>query len=59
LKGKTVTPELIAKAADAAFEQVEPEDDPVYGSAEYKRELVRTLTERSLLTAFSRARNSE
>jgi CO/xanthine dehydrogenase FAD-binding subunit len=50
-----VTFELIGKVADAAFEEVEPEDDPLYGSSEYKKELVRTLTERSLLAAWKRA----
>lgn len=55
LVGKQVTFELIGKVADAAFEEVEPEDDPLYGSSEYKKELVRTLTERSLLSAWKRA----
>jgi len=55
LVGKQVTAELIAKAADAAFEEVEPEADAIYGSSEYKKELVRTLAGRSLLSAWKRA----
>jgi carbon-monoxide dehydrogenase medium subunit len=55
LVGKQLTAELIAKAADAAFEEVEPEADVIYGSSEYKKELVRTLTGRSLLSAWKRA----
>ncbi|MBZ5570844.1 MAG: xanthine dehydrogenase family protein subunit M [Acidobacteriia bacterium] len=54
LVDKKVTPEVIAKAAEAAFEEVEPEADAIYGSSEYKKELVRTLAERSLLSAWKR-----
>lgn len=55
LVGKQLSAELIGKAADAAFEEVDPEADAIYGSSEYKKELVRTLTERSLLSAWKRA----
>jgi aerobic carbon-monoxide dehydrogenase medium subunit len=55
LSGNQVTAELISKAAAAALEEVEPESDLIYGSSEYKRELVCTLTERSLLSAWKRA----
>ena|SRR5438552_1984948 len=55
LTGKQVTAELVSKAAAAAFEEVEPEADAIYGSSEYKKELVRTLTGRSLLSAWQRA----
>jgi len=58
LAGKPVTTATIAKAADAALEEVDPEADPIYGSAEYKKELVRTLTERSLLSAWKRAQQA-
>jgi len=55
LVGKQVSAELIERVAGAAFEEVEPEADALYGSSEYKKELVRTLTGRSLLTAWQRA----
>jgi len=55
LVGKQVTAELIVKAAEAAFEEVEPEADAIYGSSEYKKELVRTMAGRSLQTAWKRA----
>lgn len=55
LNGKQVTAELIQQAANTAFDEVEPEADAIYGSSEYKKELVRTLTERSLRKAWQRA----
>lgn len=55
LVGQSVTAEVIAKAAEAAFQEVEPEADAIYGSSEYKKELVRTLAGRSLQTAWKRA----
>ncbi len=55
LDGKQVTAELIQQAANTAFDEVEPEADAIYGSSEYKKELVRTLTERSLRKAWRRA----
>jgi CO/xanthine dehydrogenase FAD-binding subunit len=55
LDGKQVTAELIQQAANTAFDEVEPEADAIYGSSEYKKELVRTLTERSLRKAWQRA----
>jgi aerobic carbon-monoxide dehydrogenase medium subunit len=55
LVGKQVTADLIVKAAEAAFEEVEPEADAIYGSSEYKKELVRTMAGRSLQTAWKRA----
>ena len=58
LVGKTVTNDVVTKASTAAFEEVDPEADPIYGSSEYKKELVRTLTERSLLSAWKRARQA-
>jgi CO/xanthine dehydrogenase FAD-binding subunit len=55
LVGKQISAEAIAKASEAAFEEVEPEADAIYGSSEYKKELVRTLAGRSLLSAWMRA----
>src|SRR5581483_141446 len=55
LDGQQVTAELIQQAANTAFDEVEPEADAIYGSSEYKKELVRTLTERSLRKAWRRA----
>jgi carbon-monoxide dehydrogenase medium subunit len=56
--GKRITEQLLRNTADTAFDEVEPEDDPIYGSAEYKRELVRTLTHRSVVSAWKRSQHS-
>jgi len=50
LVGKTVTPALIARAAEQAVREVDPISD-VRGSAEYRRELVRVLVRRTLKKA--------
>lgn len=47
LRGKSLTDDTIAAAAQAASEEVSPPDNFI-GSAEYRRELVKILTRRAL-----------
>jgi carbon-monoxide dehydrogenase medium subunit len=47
LIGKTVTPRIIEKAVEKAAEEADPLSD-LRGSAEYRRELVKVLTRRTL-----------
>ena len=54
LIGKPVDEELIAQAAETASSTVEPEILNYHGDADYKRDLVRSLTTRALTTANSR-----
>jgi len=56
LKGKEPTKDRIAEAAKAAAEESKPTDDPLRGSAEYKRAMVRVFAERSLNRALERAK---
>src|SRR5215813_658421 len=55
LVGKKLDDSVIQKAAEIAASESQPMDD-IRGSAEYKRDLVRVLTERALATAVSRAK---
>ena len=55
LKGASINMDTIEKAADAAFEESQPISDAVWGSEEYKREMVRVLTRRGLKKALERA----
>lgn len=55
LKGAAINMETIEKAADTAFEESQPISDAVWGSEEYKREMVRVLTRRGLKKALERA----
>lgn len=55
LVGKTLDDATIQKAAEIAASESQPIDD-IRGSADYKRDLVRVLTERALATAVSRAK---
>ncbi len=50
LVGKAITPELIQQAADQAAAEADPISD-LRGSSEYRRELVRVLTRRTLRRA--------
>lgn len=58
LLGKRVTKESIAEAAAAAAKESSPTDDPIRGSARYKREMAEVFTRRALEKALSRARGS-
>jgi len=49
-----VTPELIERAATAAIDAARPISDQ-RGSADFRRHLVRVLTQRTLTTALARA----
>lgn len=54
LKEKRVSEELLSKAAQKAFMDCSPIDD-VRSSAEYRKEIVKVLTERALQVAIKRA----
>ncbi len=49
----------IEDAAKAAAEESRPMDDPLRGSAAYKRAMVRVFTERALTRALERAKRTE
>jgi len=48
--------ELLEEAASVASEEANPRDSLLRGSAEYRRDLIRTLVKRLLETAIARAR---
>jgi len=54
--GKTLDDKVIEEAAQAASEECKPVDDPLRGSAEYKRAMVKVLTKRALKRALERAK---
>lgn len=54
LEGQTLSDEVLARATDAAVEECSPISD-VRGSAEFRRHIVRVLTERMVREAVSRA----
>jgi carbon-monoxide dehydrogenase medium subunit len=56
LVGKKVGEETIAKASSAASKECSPADDPLRGSAEYKRDMARLFTRRAIELAVARAR---
>jgi aerobic carbon-monoxide dehydrogenase medium subunit len=51
LLGKEPSDKLIAEAAAAAADEAEPSNDPLRGSAEYKRDMARVLAQRALRAA--------
>jgi aerobic carbon-monoxide dehydrogenase medium subunit len=55
LRGNVVTDELIAKAATAAAQDCDPNQD-LRGSVDYKRSIVRTLVTRALKEAIAIAK---
>jgi aerobic carbon-monoxide dehydrogenase medium subunit len=57
LRGQTLTDQVVADASRIASEEARPIDD-VRSTAEYRREMVRVLTGRSLRQAMERARAS-
>jgi aerobic carbon-monoxide dehydrogenase medium subunit len=56
LEGNEPTAEAIKEAAKTASEECSPADDPLRGSARYKRAMVKVLTGRAISHAVSRAR---
>ena len=55
LKGKVPTPELIAEAAKAACEGIDPESD-VIASADYRRDMAPIIARRAMTQALERAK---
>jgi len=56
LVGRKLTDDAIREAAYAAAKECSPTDDPLRGSAKYKREMADLFTRRALALAASRAR---
>ena len=56
LVGRELTDAVIDEAAEAAAEDAKPFDDPLRGSAEFRRAMARVLTRRAVKLALSRAR---
>lgn len=56
LLGKRLTKESVSEAAHAAEEDCAPMDDPLRGSAKYKRQMAGVYTRRALELAAARAR---
>ncbi len=56
LVGRKLTEESILEAASAAAKESSPTDDPLRGSAKYKREMAGLFTRRALALAASRAK---
>ena len=57
LEGETLEDEVLARATDAAVAECSPISD-VRGSAEFRRHIVRVMTERMLRSAASRAQST-
>lgn len=55
LRGKELTKEVVAEASTAAAKECSPTDDPLRGSANYKREMARLFTRRAIELAMERA----
>jgi carbon-monoxide dehydrogenase medium subunit len=53
LHGAPVSAETIEKAAESVCDASNPLSDPVWGSAEYKKEMIRVFTKRGLKRALS------
>jgi carbon-monoxide dehydrogenase medium subunit len=58
LLGRKVTKDAIAEASMAAAKECSPTDDPLRGSAKYKREMTGLFTRRAIELAVARARNA-
>jgi carbon-monoxide dehydrogenase medium subunit len=56
LRGHAITAELISEAAEAAAHESKPRSSLLRASKEYRRELIRTLTQRALSRAIANAR---
>lgn len=59
LLGRPLTPKVIEEASDAAAEDADPMNDPLRGSAEYKREMARVYARRGIESALSRAKKAK
>ncbi|MDA4114204.1 MAG: xanthine dehydrogenase family protein subunit M [Thaumarchaeota archaeon] len=59
LLGKPLTSNVVEEAAEAASEDAEPTNDPLRGSAEYKKEMAKVYTRRGLQLAISRAKGGK
>jgi carbon-monoxide dehydrogenase medium subunit len=55
LEGKKLTKETVAEASAAAAKECSPTDDPLRGSAKYKREMAEVFTRRAIELATGRA----
>ena len=51
MRGQTVTPELAAQVADAVAQDIDPVTD-LRGSAEFRREMVRVVAQRTVGELF-------
>lgn len=58
LLGERLTRDAISEASRSAREECSPSDDPLRGTAEYKREMAEVFTRRAIEAAASRARLS-
>ena len=58
LVGRKLTKDAIAESSSAAAKECEPTDDPLRGSAKYKREMAALFTTRALELAAARARRA-
>lgn len=56
LQGREISPEVISEAVEAAVHESKPRSSLLRASKEYRRELIRTLTERALTRAIEKAR---
>ena len=55
LLGKELNDKIIEEAAEIASNEAKPGDDPLRGSAEYKKAMVKVLTKRALKISLNRA----
>lgn len=55
LKGKKLDSKIVSEAARLAAEDTDPSDDPLRGSAEFKKEMCEVYARRTLRTAYERA----
>jgi len=56
LLGARLTKDIVSRAASAAAEECAPTDDPLRGSAKYKRQMAGLFTRRAVEVAAARAR---
>jgi carbon-monoxide dehydrogenase medium subunit len=56
LRGRAISAEAISEAVEAAVHESKPRSSLLRASKEYRRELIRTLTQRALTRAIEKAR---